>query len=77
MKALRKQTGQPDSYLRQVLEEIAVLNKAGSFANTYCLNSAYADQGGNAKAEVAAEGAADDDDDDDDDGEEMEDVLTS
>jgi hypothetical protein len=73
MKALRQRTQQPDSYLRQVLEEVAVLNKSGPFANHYCLSEAYRDKGGNDAKEAAAE--AMDDDGDDDEGEEMEDVL--
>ncbi|KOS21063.1 Transcription initiation factor IIF subunit beta [Escovopsis weberi] len=72
MKALRQRTQQPDSYLRQVLEEVAVLNKSGPFANHYCLSAAYRDKGGNDAKEEAAEAA-----DDDDDEEEMEDVLLS
>ncbi|TFA98087.1 Transcription initiation factor IIF subunit beta [Trichoderma ghanense] len=73
MKALRQRTQQPDSYLRQVLEEVAVLNKSGPFANHYCLSEAYRDKGGNDAKEAAAE--AMDEDGDDDEGEEMEDVL--
>ncbi|KAK5990940.1 Transcription initiation factor IIF subunit beta-like protein [Cladobotryum mycophilum] len=69
MKALRQRTQQPDSYLRQVLEEVAVLNKSGPFANHYCLSEAYRDKGGNDAKEAAAEA------DDEDDEEEMEDVL--
>jgi len=72
MKALRQRTQQPDAYLRQVLEEVAVLNKSGRFANNYSLSDAYKDKSSEAK-EAAAE--ADEDDDDDDDDEEMEDVL--
>lgn len=76
MKALRQKLQQPDTYLRQVLEEVAVLNKSGRFANHYCLNEAYRDKAGSDSKEAAAE-AADDGDDDDDEGEEMEDVLPS
>jgi transcription initiation factor TFIIF subunit beta len=70
MKALRQKLQQPDQYLRQVLEKIAVLNKSGRFANHYCLSDAYRDKGGAEAQEAAAEPA-----DDDDDDEEMEDVL--
>ncbi|KAM3532032.1 hypothetical protein NHJ13051_000408 [Beauveria bassiana] len=73
MKALRQRTQQPDSYLRQVLEEVAVLNKSGPFANHYCLSEAYRDKAGNESREAAAAEAADDGDDDE--PEEMEDVL--
>lgn len=72
MKALRQKTQQPDSYLRQTLEEVAVLIKSGRFANSYTLSEAYRDKGGNEAKEAAAEA-----DDDDDEGEEMEDVLPS
>ena len=71
MRALRQKTQQPDSYLRQVLEEIAVLNKTGPFTNTYSLSDAYKDKGGEAKDAIADV----EDDGDDDEGEEMEDVL--
>lgn len=71
MKALRQKTQQPDAYLRQVLEEVAVLIKSGRFANNYALSDAYKDkQGAEAKEEAAAA-----EDGDDDDEEEMEDVL--
>ena len=72
MKALRQRTEQPDSYLRSVLEEVAVLVKSGPFANTYTLSEAYRDKAGNDAKEAAAEPASDGDDDE---GEEMEDVL--
>lgn len=68
MKALRQKLQQPDQYLRQVLEKVAVLNKSGRFANHYCLSDAYRDRGSDAQ-EAAAEAA------DEDDDEEMEDVL--
>lgn len=73
MKALRQRTRQPDSYLRQVLEEVAVLIKSGPFANHYCLSEAYRDKAGADSKEAAAAEAADDGDDDD--GEEMEDMI--
>ena len=69
MKALRQRTQQPDAYLRQVLEEVAVLNKSGKFANNYCLSDAYKDRSGDGAKEAAAEA------DDEDDDEEMEDVM--
>ncbi|QUC18281.1 uncharacterized protein UV8b_02522 [Ustilaginoidea virens] len=72
MKALRQKLQQPDSYLRQVLEEVAVLHKSGRFANHYGLNDAYKDKGGSEAKEEAAEAA---DDGDEDENEEMEDVL--
>ncbi|KAI9172155.1 Transcription initiation factor IIF subunit beta [Paramyrothecium foliicola] len=72
MKALRQKTQQPDAYLRQVLEEVAVLIKSGPFANTYSLSDAYRDKGGSESKEAAAEAA---DEGADDEGEEMEDVI--
>ncbi|KAF5004406.1 hypothetical protein FDECE_9100 [Fusarium decemcellulare] len=69
MKALRQKLQQPDQYLRQVLDKVAVLNKSGRFANNYCLADAYRDRGGADSKEAAAEPM------DDDDDEEMEDVL--
>lgn len=72
MKALRQRTHQPDSYLRQVLEEVAVLNKTGAFANHYCLSEAYRDKAGNESREAAAETV---DDGEDDEPDEMEDVI--
>lgn len=72
MKALRQKLQQPDSYLRQVLEEVAVLHKSGRFANHYGLNDAYKDKAGSEAKEEAAEAV---DDGDDDENEEMEDVL--
>lgn len=76
MKALRQRTQQPDSYLRSVLEECAVLQKSGRFANTYCLSDAYADDTFNQSKEAEAEAGEDEDEDEDeDDGQEMEDVI--
>ncbi|RDA86621.1 hypothetical protein CP532_1044 [Ophiocordyceps camponoti-leonardi (nom. inval.)] len=73
MKALRQKLQQPDSYLRQVLEEVAVLHKSGRFANHYGLSDAYKDKAGDdAKEEAADDGGEGDDDDED---EELEDVL--
>ncbi|PNY23738.1 Transcription initiation factor IIF subunit beta, partial [Tolypocladium capitatum] len=72
IKALRQKLQQPDTYLRQVLEEVAVLHKSGRFANHYGLSDAYKDKAGSDAKEEAAEAA---DDGDDDEGEEMEDVL--
>lgn len=74
MKALRQRTQQPDQYLREVLEEVADLNKSGPFANHYCLSEAYRDKGGGESKEAAAEAV---DDGDDDEVEEMEDVVLS
>ncbi|PHH86859.1 hypothetical protein CDD83_9651 [Cordyceps sp. RAO-2017] len=72
MKALRQKLQQPDSYLRQVLEDVAVLHKSGRFANHYGLSDAYKDKAGSEAKEEAAEAA---DDGDEDEDEELEDVL--
>lgn len=74
MKALRQRTQQPEPYLREVLDEVADLNKSGPFANHYCLSEAYRDKGGGESKEAAAEAV---DDGDDDEVEEMEDVVLS
>ncbi|KAF4581192.1 transcription initiation factor iif [Ophiocordyceps camponoti-floridani] len=78
MKALRQKLQQPDTYLRQVLEEVAVLHKSGRFANHYGLSDAYKDKAGSDAKEEAATAAEDGGvfgDEDDDDDEELEDVL--
>ncbi|KAJ6783859.1 hypothetical protein PWT90_05487 [Aphanocladium album] len=70
MKALRQRTQQPEPWLRENLDEIAVLNKSGPFANHYNLMEAYRGKaGGEAKA-AAAETL-----DDEDEPDEMEDVV--
>lgn len=71
MKALRQRLQQPDSYLRQVLDEVAVLHKSGRFANHYGLSDAYKDKAGSEAKEEAAEA----DGGDDEKPEELEDVL--
>lgn len=73
MKALRQRTHQPDAWLRQVVEEVCVLQKTGTFANHYMLSEAYRDKGGDESKAAAAEAV--DDGDGDEDDEEMEDVL--
>ena len=72
IKALRQQTKQPDAYLRQLLEGIAVLVKSGPFANHYTLSDAYKDDDSYKTAQAQAAAV-----DDDDEGEEMEDVIPS
>lgn len=72
MKALRQRTQQPQDWLKENLDEVAVLNKSGPFANHYCLSEAYRDKAGSGSKEAAAEAA---DDGDDDEPEEMEDVV--
>lgn len=76
MKALRQKLQQPDSYLRQVLEEVAVLHKSGRFANHYGLSDAYKDKAGSDAKEEAAE-AVEEGEGDDDEDDELEDVLAA
>ena len=76
MKALRSRLQQPEAYLRETLERIAVLQRSGQYAATWCLKpenqiSNY-DGAGDAVAPTedggdTDRGDADDDDDDDDD----------
>ena len=44
LKNLRAQVQQPEAYLRQVLEEIAVLIRQGDFAATWTLKDQYKDR---------------------------------
>jgi transcription initiation factor TFIIF subunit beta len=41
LRALKAQVKQPEAWLRQVLEQIAVLQKTGTFANTWTLKDEY------------------------------------
>ena len=72
MKSLRQRTQQPEAWLREVLDEIAVLIKAGPFANRYKLIDSYADRG-TTQGNVAEEANEEDEDEE----EEMEDVIPS
>lgn len=82
MKALRAAIPQPEAWLRQNLEEVAVLHKSGRFANQWSLKNEYVQSFGNGKFEIAPDTNADGDTseidgDDDDDSIKMEDVLPS
>jgi transcription initiation factor TFIIF subunit beta len=72
MKALKGRTRQPEAYLKEVLQEIAVLVKAGPFASTWKRMSMYEKNVEGQKEEAAPEQVGGDDDDDD---EEMENVI--
>lgn len=84
IKGLKERLNQPESYLKETLNEIAILHKSGKFSLKYTLKPEYTQK---TPEELSALGAAlspqgatteviDIDDDDDDDEEiEMEDVL--
>lgn len=68
LKSLRAQLQQPEAYLRQTLEKIAILNKSGRFANNWSLKpenvSASHRNAGDVAPEEMGEGATDIEDDD-------------
>ncbi|KAF2088371.1 hypothetical protein K490DRAFT_65048 [Saccharata proteae CBS 121410] len=80
MKSLKERTKQPEQYLRETLSKIAVLIRAGPFANHWTLETGTDLSGvdfealANMKDEAAPQGPGGSDDDDDED-EEMEDVV--
>ncbi|KAK9417830.1 hypothetical protein SUNI508_01587 [Seiridium unicorne] len=73
MKTFKHRLRQPEAWLRENLEQVAVLHKTGRFANYWELKPEYQKQ--KANAEVATEVADFADDDDDDENVEMEDVV--
>jgi len=78
MRQLKAELEQPEAYLRSVLEKVAELNKAGSFANKWSLMAGHRTVTAGSSAPIAAaapEMDIDDDDDGDDDEVKMEDVL--
>lgn len=77
LKSLRAQLKQPEAYLRQTLEKIAILNKSGRFANNWSLkpeNISKTPNVGGVAPEEMGEGATDIEDDDDNEVK-MEDAL--
>jgi len=83
MKGLRQMTNQPEAYLKEVLEELALLHKSGPFTGKWSLRPEYQQASANRAAfggatEGGYGGVSDaiqiDDDDDDEDEVEMEDV---
>lgn len=81
MRGFRERLVQPESYLKQVLEEIAVLNKSGPYNGRWSLKDEWKniENPSTAAAEIAANAppagtVIEIDDDDDDDMVEMEDV---
>jgi len=73
LKALRKRTDQPEAYLRETLDEIAVLNKSGRFTNLWSLKAHYREA--DDATTPAVQGPAPDEEDGSGDDEEMEDVV--
>lgn len=71
MKSLKQRTKQPEAYLKETLQEIAVLVKGGSFASHWMRQAIY-DRDLSHQMESAA---PEDDLDDDDDDMEMENVI--
>lgn len=80
MKAFKLELVQPETWLRENLEEVAVLHKSGPFANHWELKPDYKRMGAMAEAGAAAPDAGMDDEsefDGDDDEIQMEDVIPS
>lgn len=76
MKAFKNQLKQPEAWLRENLEDVAVLHKTGPFANHWELKPSYQRPATMEAAPDAAGGDDDDDDgDDDDENIQMEDVT--
>lgn len=79
MKGLREKLVQPEQYLKEVLEDIAVCNRSGKYVGKWMLKSEYKNstQKASETGEPSALGASEViniDDDDEDDLVEMEDV---
>ncbi|KAF7377774.1 hypothetical protein MSAN_00200700 [Mycena sanguinolenta] len=79
IKPLRERTQQPEVYLKEVLSEVAFLNKTGEYASLWELKDTFKDETSHANvagmsgelisfgdADVKMESVEDDDDDDDD-----------
>lgn len=81
IKAFRNKIPQPEAFIRECLEKIAVLHRSGSFANHWSLKPEYQTMMANknlpepANDAAAPKPAIDIDSDDDDDDVKMEDVL--
>ena len=65
LRALKANVRQPEAWLRQVLEQIAILQKTGTFANTWTLKDEYQHMVKDPNS-VAPDVAESDDDDEDD-----------
>lgn len=77
LKGLKERTKQPEVYLKETLEQVAVLIKKGPYALKYALKREYKELKDQERADRLGELAKDDDDDDEDNEEdvEMEDVV--
>ncbi|CAE6476358.1 unnamed protein product [Rhizoctonia solani] len=78
MKVLRERTKQPLDYLKETLEEIAILHKSGPHTNTWSLQASYAQQfGAPPETNVASTSASNmvESDEDEDDDEDMDEVA--
>ena len=79
MKGFREVTNQPEAYLKEVLEDIAIMNKAGPYSGKWSLRPEFKQRSGTGGASLASagtDGGANAIEIDDDDEEvEMEDVL--
>lgn len=63
LKGLKERTKQPEVYLREVLDSMAVLNKSGPYAMKYSLQQEYKQLSNQQGAQEEDDGADDDDDD--------------
>lgn len=63
LKGLKERTKQPEVYLREVLDSMAVLNKSGPYAMKYSLQQEYKQLSNQSGAQEEDDGADDDDDD--------------
>lgn len=84
MKGFREVTNQPEAYLKEVLEDIAVMNKAGPYSGKWSLRPEFKQRSGTGVSSLASagtDGGANAGEaieiDDDDEEVEMEDVLPS
>lgn len=75
MKALKRHTKQPEAYLKEVLQDMAVLIKGGSFAGNWKRNSNFDTVGRDLSGQIDDAAPPGDDDGDDDGDEDMEDVI--
>lgn len=78
IKAFRGRIPQPEAYLRETLDRIAVLHRSGTFANHWSLKPEYEDMLASLPKpadDAAAPRNEDDDDDEDEEDLKMEDVL--
>lgn len=78
IKAFRGRIPQPEAYLRETLDRIAVLHRSGTFANHWSLKPEYEDMLASLPKpadDAVAPRNEDDDDDEDEEDLKMEDVL--